>query len=154
MSGSIETRRDVSSVEWLFPIKGRWLRYLLLAAVIFLFVVVVYYWVETRDILPTLAWAERGYFRCSLGRGWGFGAGGSASMAMHQGYHVSIGPWRVWWLAAEWGDSRALENARVLVDCVGTIASTALLWLAFRLARAHKTPGSSASNEDSYHYNP
>jgi hypothetical protein len=100
-------------IEWLFPLRGRWLRSFLVGVGVglWLFWCVGGLWFDW-EMLPTLLSADPQYIDCRLSSDWTFGCSGGISMAGHTGMAFSLGPIEVTWLAPDFQQSWAERTVR------------------------------------------
>jgi hypothetical protein len=133
---------DLERSEWLFPVRGRWLVRLLQVGRVVGLLLLFQYWIGLREVLPTLDRVHRQQVSFGMDSRLEFGARcDNFWQASHCGYHISVGPARIMWVAPLWRDPVAEGNIRALVDfCGALIAGGVILALARAGRRNGHTP--------------
>jgi len=86
----------LSRLEWLFPLRGRWLRYFMLGTGA---VLLVLCWLSgCWDEFPSILSADPRYTRWELTNAWGFGCGMRMSMLGQAMKELQLGPLHVGWV--------------------------------------------------------
>ena len=119
-------------LEWLFPLRGRWLRRFLAGIAWVLGLLFALHCYGLRDALPTLAQADPKFIDLTLEKGWGWGAYGGFSLAGHTSYDLHLGPLHLSWLAPDFGFSWGSWLISAFMDLMGI---GVLLFVGSRLAR-------------------